>query len=187
MVSEMNAAANNTRFTMSNGFQQSFAREERSGTEKEVSFKEDVEAAGLGKKVIGGSKSSLKNAKIVQNMKMGMHNRKPSDQKGGSNVSPRSNRASASIGKTVVAPVLQGAKAPSQVQFGGNIESGASSQSQPRQHGVIGIPSVENLNAVDNMICETTQEQDEGEASIELNGQAASKVPAGHGLSLIHI
>ena len=64
MVSE---TTKNTRFTLSNGFQTSFARDERSGTEKEVSFKEEVETVSTKNisKPISGNKNSLKNAKIV--------------------------------------------------------------------------------------------------------------------------
>ena len=76
MVSE---TTKNTRFTMSNGFQASFARDERSGTEKEVSFKEEAVSTKNISKPISGNKNSLKNAKIVQNMKVGMHNRKQNE------------------------------------------------------------------------------------------------------------
>lgn len=51
---------------MSNGFQQSFGKDEKGVTEKEVSFKEDYEQ-GSSKNYKGhqNAKKSLKNAKIV--------------------------------------------------------------------------------------------------------------------------
>lgn len=42
MISDI-TTKNNNRFTLSNGFHQSFGKDEKGVAEKEVSFKEDVE------------------------------------------------------------------------------------------------------------------------------------------------